>query len=168
MSGYSTPRPISADDDVADFDSGEPSLDRYLRGRALANHVEGASRCFVTCRDGRVVGFYALASASVDRADTPGRVRRNMPDPVPVILLSRLAIDVEEHGKGLEAQLLRDAITRAVTAAQIVGVRALLVHSLHDNAREFYAHFGFEPSPTDPLHLLLLIKDARALLDPEG
>lgn len=91
-----------------------------------------------------------------------------MPDPVPVILLSRLAIDVEEHGKGLEAQLLRDAITRAVTAAQIVGVRALLVHSLHDNAREFYAHFGFEPSPTDPLHLLLLIKDARALLDPEG
>lgn len=168
MSGYSAPRPISADDDVADFDSGEPSLDRYLRGRALANHVEGASRCFVTCRDGRVVGFYALASASVDRADTPGRVRRNMPDPVPVILLSRLAIDVEEHGKGLGAQLLRDAITRAVAAAQIVGVRALLVHSLHDNAREFYAHFGFEPSPTDPLHLLLLIKDARALLDPEG
>lgn len=168
MSGYSAPRPISADDDVADFDSGEPSLDRYLRGRALANHVEGASRCFVTCRDGRVVGFYALASASVDRADTPGRVRRNMPDPVPVILLSRLAIDVEEHGKGLGAQLLRDAITRAVAAAQIVGVRALLVHSLHDKAREFYAHFGFEPSPTDPLHLLLLIKDARALLDPEG
>jgi GNAT superfamily N-acetyltransferase len=168
VSGYSAPRPISADDDVADFDSGEPSLDGYLRGGALANHVEGASRCFVTCRDGRVVGFYALASASVDRADTPGRVRRNMPDPVPVILLSRLAIDVEDHGRGLGAQLLRDAITRAVAAAQIVGVRALLVHSLHDQAREFYAHFGFEPSPTDPLHLLLLIKDAVALLAPEG
>lgn len=168
MSGYSAPRPISADHDVADFDSGEPSLDGYLRGRALANHVEGASRCFVTCRGGRVVGFYALALASVDRADTPGRVRRNMPDPVPVILLSRLAIDVEDHGRGLGAQLLRDAITRAVAAAQIVGVRALLVHSLHDQAREFYAHFGFEPSPTDPLHLLLLIKDAEALLAPEG
>jgi predicted N-acetyltransferase YhbS len=168
MSGYSAPRPISADDDVADFDSGAPSLDGYLRGRALANHVEASSRCFVTCRGGRVVGFYALASASVDRADTPGRVRRNMPDPVPVILLSRLAIDVEDHGRGLGAQLLRDAITRSVAAARIVGVRALLVHSLHDQAPEFYAHFGFEPSPTDPLHLLLLIKDARALLDPEG
>jgi GNAT superfamily N-acetyltransferase len=167
VNGYGAPRPISADDDVAGFDSGEPSLDAYLRGRALANHVEGASRCFVTSRDGRVVGFYALASAAVDRADTPGRVRRNMPDPVPVILLSRLAIDAQEQGKGLGAQLLRDAIARVVAAAEIVGVRALLVHALHEQAREFYAHFDFEPSPTDPLHLLLLIKDARALLGPQ-
>jgi GNAT superfamily N-acetyltransferase len=167
VNGYSAPRPISADDEVADFDSGEPSLDAYLRGRALANHVEGASRCFVTCRDGRVVGFYALASAAVDRADTPGRVRHNMPDPVPVILLSRLAIDAKEQDKGLGAQLLRDAIARAVAAAEIVGVRALLVHALHEHARAFYAHFDFEPSPTDPLHLLLLIKDARALLGPQ-
>ncbi|MBB3636857.1 GNAT superfamily N-acetyltransferase [Mycolicibacterium sp. BK607] len=166
MSGYSAPRPISEGDVVAEFDSGEPTLDEYLRGRALANHVEGASRCFVTCRDGRVVGFYALASAAVERAGTPGRVRRNMPDPVPVILLSRLAIDRKEQGKGLGAQLLRDAITRAVAAAEIIGVRALLVHALHEQARAFYAHFDFEPSPTDPLHLLLLIKDARALLDP--
>jgi hypothetical protein len=142
VSGYSAPRPIGAGDEVADFDSGEPSLDDYLRGRALANHVEGASRCFVTCRDGRVVGFYALASAAVERASTPGRVRRNMPDPVPVILLSRLA-------------------------AEIIGVRALLVHALHEQARTFYAHFDFEPSPSDPLHLLLLIKDARALADPD-
>lgn len=167
MSGYSAPRPISEHDVVADFDSGEPSLDHYLRSRALANHVEGASRCFVTCREGRVVGFYALASAAVERAATPGRVRRNMPDPVPVILLSRLAIDAEHQGKNLGAQLLRDAITRAVAAAEIIGVRALLVHALHDQARAFYAHFDFEPSPTDPLHLLLLIKDARALFDPE-
>lgn len=163
MSGYSGPRPITAGDEVAGFDSGEPSLDEYLRGRALANHVEGASRCFVTCRDGRVVGFYALASAAVERADTPGRVRRNMPDPVPVILLSRLAVDAKEQGKGLGSALLRDAITRAVAAAEIIGVRALLVHALHDQARAFYAHFDFEPSPTDPLHLLLLIKDARAV-----
>lgn len=167
MSGYSAPRPISEHDVVADFDSGEPSLDHYLRSRALSNHVEGASRCFVTCREGRVVGFYALASAAVERAATPGRVRRNMPDPVPVILLSRLAIDAEHQGKNLGAQLLRDAITRAVAAAEIIGVRALLVHALHDQARAFYAHFDFEPSPTDPLHLLLLIKDARALFAPE-
>ena len=166
MNGYSAPRPISEGDVVADFDSGEPTLDAYLRGRALANHVEGASRCFVTCRGGRVVGFYALASAAVERTGTRGRIRRNMPDPVPVILLSRLAIDRKEQGKGLGAQLLRDAITRVVAAAEIVGVRALLVHAMHEQARTFYAHFDFEPSPTDPLHLLLLIKDARALLDP--
>lgn len=166
MSGYSAPRPIGAHDVVAEFDGGQPSLDEYLRRRALANHAEGASRCFVTCRDGRVVGFYALASAAVQRAGAPGRVRRNMPDPVPVILLSRLAIDRKEQGRGLGAALLRDAITRAVAAAEIIGVRALLVHALHEQARAFYAHFDFESSPTDPLHLLLLIKDARALLDP--
>jgi GNAT superfamily N-acetyltransferase len=167
VSGYSAPRPISEHDVVAEFDSGEPSLNDYLRRRTLANHVEVASRCFVTCQDGRVVGFYALASAAVERAETPGRVRRNMPDPVPVILLSRLAIDRKEQGPGLGAALLRDAITRAVAAAEIIGVRALLVHALHEQARTFYAHFDFEPSPTDPLHLLLLVKDARALLDPQ-
>ncbi|BBY31337.1 GNAT family N-acetyltransferase [Mycolicibacterium sediminis] len=158
---------MSADDAVADFDSGEPSLDDYLRRRALANHVEGASRCFVTCRDAQVVGFYALSSAAVERAATPGRVRRNMPDPVPVILLSRLAVDATHKGLGLGAHLLRDAITRAVAAAEIIGVRALIVHALHEQARALYAHFDFEPSPTDPLHLLLLIKDARALVDPD-
>lgn len=150
---------------VADFDSGELTLNEYLRGRALANHAEGASRCFVTCREGRVVGYYALAAGAVERAGTTGRVRRNMPEPVPVILLSRLAVDGKEQGKGLGSQLLRDAITRAVAAAEIIGLRALLVHALHKQARAFYAHFDFEPSPTDPMHLLLLIKDARALLN---
>ncbi|MGV0745251.1 GNAT family N-acetyltransferase [Mycolicibacterium sp. XJ870] len=164
MSGYSAPRPIREGDEVTTFDSGEPNLDEYLRKRALANHVEGASRCFVTCHDGRVVGFYSLAAAAVERSSTPGRVRRNMPDPVPVILLSRLAIDHKEQGKGLGKHLLRDAITRAVEAADLIGVRAMLVHALHGEARAFYAHFGFEQSPTDPLHLLLLMKDARALV----
>jgi GNAT superfamily N-acetyltransferase len=111
-----------------------------------------------------VVGFYALASASVARSSAPGPVRSNMPDPIPVILLSRLAIDRKEQGKGLGSHLLRDAITRGVAAADLIGVRAILVHALHDEARAFYTHFDFEPSPTDPLHLLLSIKDARALL----
>ena len=127
---------------------------------------EGATRCFVTCRDGRVVGFHTLASATVEHAGTSGRVRRNMPDQVPVILLSRLAIDRKEQGQGLGAALLRDAVTRAVAAAEIIGVRALLVHALHEQARAFYAHFHFEPSPTDPQHLLLLINGARTVLDP--
>lgn len=166
MSGYSAPRPINDGDDLATFDSGEPSLDEYLRKRALANHVEGASRCFVTCRNERVVGFYALASAAVEHREVPGRVRRNMPNPVPVILLSRLAIDRKEQGKGLGSHLLRDAITRCVAVAEVIGVRAILVHALHDQARAFYGHFDFTSSPTDPLHVLLLIKDVRALIEP--
>jgi predicted N-acetyltransferase YhbS len=164
VTGYSQPRPISEDDDSSRLDSGEPSLDDYLRLRALSNHRQGAARCFVTCRDGRIVGYYALASASIQHRDLSGRFRRNMPAPVPVILLSRLAVDRKEQGSGLGKNLLRDAIARSVSAAEIVGVRALLVHSLHDQARAFYLKFGFEPSPTDPLHLLLLIKDARPSL----
>lgn len=166
MSGYSAPRPIRADDDVANFDSGESSIDDYLRNRALSNHVEGASRCYVTCRSGRVVGFYALASASVERQSTPGAVRRNMPDPIPVILLSRLAVDTREQNKGLGKLLLRDAISRSVQAADLIGVRAMLVHAINDDARSFYYAHGFDPSPTDPLHLVLLIRDVRQFIDP--
>lgn len=164
MIEYSLPRPIAEADETTDFDSGEPSLDEYLRRRALTNHVHGAARCFVTCRDGRVVGYYALTAASVQRRDVAGKVRRNMPEPVPVILLSRLAVDRKEQGSGLGKNLLRDAILRSVDASEIVGIRALLVHALHDKARAFYTHFDFEPSPTDPLHLLLLMKDARAIV----
>jgi GNAT superfamily N-acetyltransferase len=163
-SGYSAPRPLREADELATFDCGEPSLDDYLRRRALANHVQGASRCFVTCRGRLVAGYYALASGSVEHAHAPGRVRRNMPDPVPVILLSRLAVDIREQGNGLGKHLLRDAITRCVGVAEQVGVRATLVHALHGGARRFYAQFDFEPSPTDPLHLMLSMKDARALL----
>lgn len=166
MSGYSAPRPIRDDDDLADFDSGDDSLDHYLRTRALANHAEGASRCYVTCRAGRVVGFYALASASVQRRNVTGAVRRNMPEPIPAILLSRLAVDRGEQGKGVGRGLLRDAIIRSVRAADLIGVRALLVHAINDEARKFYSDFGFTPSPTDPMHLLLLIRDARKVVDP--
>lgn len=167
MTGYSRPRPIRDDDDTATFDSGELSLDSYLRTRALANHVRGASRCFVTCRDGRVVGYYAIAAAGIKRVDAPGKVRRNMPDPIPVILLSRLAVDRQHQHGGLGKHLLRDAITRCVRAADVIGVRAMLVHALDEQARAFYTQFDFEPSPTDPLHLMLLIQDARAVVASE-
>lgn len=162
MSGYNVPRPISETDDAGAFDSGEPTLDDYLRTRALANHVGGASRCYVTCRDNRIVGYYAMAAGAVSHAESTGKFRRNMPDPIPVILLSRLAIDRKHQGCGLGESLLRDAIARAVQAAEQIGVRAILVHAIHDHARNFYARFNFEPSPTDPLHLMLLIKDAQA------
>lgn len=145
MTVYSPPRPIREDDDTATFDSGEPSLDEYLRSQALANHVLGASRCLVTCRGSRVVGYYALAWASIYHRDVAGRVRRNIPDPVPVVLLARLAVDREEHGLGLGRSLLRDAIARTVEAAEIIGVRALLVHALNDHARDFYARTTSNP-----------------------
>lgn len=166
MSDFSPPRPIQVDDETAEFTSGEPSLDEWLRRRAMANQIAGASRCFVTCRDARVVGYYALATTSVQRMNTTTRVGRNMPDPVPVILLARLAVHAKEQGHGLGGHLLRDAIIRTVEVAEIVGVRALLVHALHEQARQFYLRYDFEPSPTDPLHLFLSIKDARALLHP--
>jgi len=164
VGGYSVPAPLSENDDVATFDCGEAALDDYLRKRALANHVLGASRCFVTRKDGRVVGYYGLATAAVARASVAGKVRRNMPDPIPVILLSRLAVDRKEHGRGLGKHLLRDAMLRTLQVAESVGVRALLVHAPHDEARRFYVKHGFEPSPTDQLHLMVLIKDLQYAL----
>ena len=165
MSGYSQPRPIQASDDHASFDCGEPSLNEYLHKRAYNNDRRGASRCYVTLRDGRVVGYYALAMTSIQHASAPGRVRRNMPDPIPAILLSRLATDLNERGHGLGSNLLRDAITKAVEASRIIGARCLLVHAVNPNAAAFYAHFNFVESPTDPLHLLVSMKDAEALVD---
>lgn len=160
---YEAPRPIRDADQHATFHSGEPSLDEYLRKRALRNHVEGAARTYVATRDGQVVGYYALTSASIGRAQTPGRVRRNMPEPIPAVLLSRLAVDVREQGRRLGAHLLRDAILRSVRVADEIGVRVLVVHALHDRARSFYQRFDFEPSPTDPLHLMLLLNDVTIL-----
>lgn len=164
MSQYSAPQPIGSEDDVADFDSGEPSLDEWLRKRAMINQATGASRCFVTCRDRYVVGYYALATGSVQRLEASRRVGQGMPEPIPVVLLGRLAVDLKEQGRSLGSNLLRDAIARTVEAAEIIGVRALLVHALHERARDFYLHYDFEPSPTDSLHLMLLMKDARRIV----
>jgi GNAT superfamily N-acetyltransferase len=152
---------------VSGFACGISDLDDYLRKRALANHLGGASRCYVTCADGRVVGYYALASASVARSGVSGRLRRNMPDPLPVVLLSRLAVDRRAQGHGLGSGLLRDAILRTVQAAGIIGVRALLVHASSPAAVRFYRRFDFEPSPTDPMHLLLPLGDARQIMDAQ-
>jgi predicted N-acetyltransferase YhbS len=163
---YSQPRPIREDDEVGHFDCGDDPLNTYLIKKAVSNHRSGASRCFVTCREGRVVGYYALAAGSVERKAVSGRFRRNMPDPIPVILLTRLAVDRREQGKGLGRHLLRDAITRTVYVADHIGARAMLVHAIDEDARNFYSRFDFEQSPTDPLHLLLSIKDARILITP--
>ncbi len=160
------PRPIQADDDVSDFASGEVSLDRYLVDRALANHVSDIARCYV-CTDadsGRVIGYYTLSAVAVEHADLPGRARRNAPDPVPAVLLGRLAVDRRAQGLGLGRSLVRNAILATLAAADRIGVRLLLVHALHGEVSAFCEAVGFRKSPTDPLHLYLLLRDARASL----
>lgn len=161
MTGYSIPRPISADDDASSFASGDTALDSWLKRYALANHAAGAARVFVTLRDEQVVGYYSLSATGIMRGQATQRAAKAMPDPVPAILLGRLAVSQKEQGRGLGKHLLRDAILRTLDAAETIGVRVLLVHAGSESARTFYLNFDFEPSPTDPLHLMLLLKDAR-------
>lgn len=160
------PRPIGSTDNTGDFNSGEESLDRYLAHRALANHVADVARCYICVDDGdhRIAGYYTLSAIAVQHADLAGRARRNAPDPVPAVLLGRLAVDERALGTGLGRFLVRDAILSTLAAADRIGVRILLVHALNDQAATFYESLGFRPSPTDPLHLYLLLADARKSL----
>ncbi|MGE3246070.1 MAG: GNAT family N-acetyltransferase [Beijerinckiaceae bacterium] len=141
--------------DCAKFSCGTPALDEWLQRRALANQSNGASRTYVVCDGARVAGYYALANGGVLLAEAPGRIRRNMPEPVPVMLLARLAIDRDWQGKGLGADLLQDAVLRTMQAAHIAGIRALLVHARDDKAASFYRRFGFIDSPIRLLTLFL-------------
>jgi GNAT superfamily N-acetyltransferase len=151
-----SPQPLTASHRLDEFECGEPSLDDWLKRRALANQSTGASRTFVVLDEGgRVRGYYALAAGAVSHESATTKVRRNMPDPVPVMVLGRLAVDRDVQGQRLGAALLQDAVKRAVAVSNNAGVRALLVHALHERARQFYEHYGFQPSPTHPMTLLL-------------
>lgn len=157
MSGkLSAPQPLSAKHRVEDFACGESSLDEWLRRRALANQLTGASRTFVVTNEmQQVVAYYAMVAGAVSHQEASGRIRRNMPDPVPVMVLARLAVDQRLQRQQLGAALLQDAVQRAYAVAQNAGVRALLVHALNERARQFYTHYGFEPSPANPMTLML-------------
>jgi GNAT superfamily N-acetyltransferase len=160
----SAPEPLGAQHDLSAFDSGEVSLDEWLRKRALPNQVSGASRTFVV-RDGtKVIGYYALASGAVTAATAPGKFRRNMPDPIPVVLLGRLAIDRSDQGRGLGRSLFRDAALRVLQAADAIGIRGMVVHALSDDARRFYLALGFTECPHDPLVLVVTLQDMKAAL----
>lgn len=155
------PQPLTIDHRCADFSCGEPVLDEWLKRRALANQVRGASRSFVVAdRNGVVYGYYALAAGAVSPQVATGAVRRNMPDPVPVMVLGRLAVDRRAQGIQLGGALLQDAVRRAVNVSHNAGVRALLVHALHERASLFYRHYGFQASPIDPLVLMLRLSNA--------
>lgn len=155
------PAPLAAHHDTTAFACGVDSLDHWLKHRALKNQATGASRCFVVCDDKRVVAYYALASSAVAVETATGRLRRNMPDPIPVVVLGRLAIDQSLHNTGLGRALVRDACLRVMAAADVIGIRGMLVHALSEPARAFYEHVGFEPSPLDPMTLMATLADIR-------
>lgn len=162
--------PLQAPELLADshelepFDCGAPSLDHWLKRRARGNQASGASRVYVVCRGDIVVGYYALAAGAVERDEAPSNLRRNMPSPIPVIILGRLAVDNREQGNGVGAALLKDALLRALNASQEIGAAAVLVHALNDRAKAFYLEHGFIESPIEPLVLMLRIKDIAAAL----
>jgi GNAT superfamily N-acetyltransferase len=153
------PVPIDSTHCLGNFDCGVPVLNEWLKRRALPNEVSGASRTFVVCTDRRVIGFYALATGSVRRIEAPGRIRRNMPEPIPVMVLGRLAVDLRQQGKGVGAGLLKDAILRTITVAKQAGIRALVAHALSEEVRDFYLRHGFLESPLSPMTLMLSVVD---------
>lgn len=157
------PQPLAATHILDGFLCGEASLDGWLTRRALANQMSGATRTFVVAdQDGRVYGYYAMAAGAVSHQMATSGVRRNMPDPIPVMVLARLAVDHRAQGVKLGAALLQDAVNRAVAVSQNAGVRALLVHALHDRAKQYYEHYGFQASPQHPMTLMLRLNTVKA------
>jgi GNAT superfamily N-acetyltransferase len=157
----SAPHLLTSTADVRGFASGSPSLDEWLKRRAMANQVSGASRTYIVTdfsdSGHRVVGYYCLASGALAVVDAPGAIRRNMPDPVPMAVLGRLAVDSAWHGKRLGVALLQDAVLRTTQAADILGVRGLLAHAISEPAKAFYEYHGFKASSTQPMTLVLSI-----------
>lgn len=167
---YSHPVPLERKHDRGDFSSGESELDRWLADHSLAAHASGSARVFVSTDGRRVVGYYALAAAQVAPEDAGGRAGKGQPKqrPLPTVLLARLAVDLAHQGQGLGRSLLQDAMLRSNEAAEELGIRLMLVHAKHEAAADWYKRFGFEESPTDPLHLILLMKDLRTFLSSLG
>ena len=157
----SAAEPLGTQHQIRDFNSGVALLDEWLKRRALANQASGAARTFVVCEADKVVGYYALASGAVNVAAASGRFRRNMPDPIPVVVLARLAVDRAHQGRGLGRALLRDGARRVVHAADAIGIRGILVHAISADAKAFYLGLGFDPSPIEPMTLMITLADVR-------
>jgi len=156
------PQPLRSVHYLDEFECGESALDDWLKRRAIANQLSGASRTFVAAdQDNRVFGYYALAAGAVSHQMATSSVRRNMPDPLPVLVLARLAVDHRVQGLKLGSSLLQDAVNRAVAVSCNAGVRALLVHALHERAKMFYEHYGFQASPLHPSTLLLRLSSTK-------
>jgi GNAT superfamily N-acetyltransferase len=157
----SSPILLATDHQLDDFACNVDSLNDWLKKRAYQNQISGASRTYVVLEGKRVVGYYCLASGALELNDAPTQVRRNMPNPIPVAILGRLAVDQSFQGKGLGVALLQDAVVRTAQAGGILGIRGLLVHALSIEAKAFYEHHGFVASPTQPMTLILSLKGHR-------
>jgi GNAT superfamily N-acetyltransferase len=158
------PERITPEHETAAFDSGEATLDEWLRKRALKNSSGGGSRCFVICNGKTVIGYYSLSSGAVAHETAPKNMRRNMPDPLPAMLLGRLAIDRRYHNQGLGSALLRDAMLRTLSISQETGVALMFVHALHDQAKQFYLSRGFVQSPLQPMTLMMTVATVQAIV----
>ena len=157
------PGRLHPDHDISGFHSGNDALDHWLNYKALNNDRAAASRIYVVCRENQVIAYYCLSTGSVDRSEAAGRLRRNMPDPIPVMILGRLAIDLAWQRHGIGAALLQDALLRTIQVSEIVGVKALLVHAISDQAAKFYKKWGFHPSPINSKTLFLSIRQAKSV-----
>lgn len=156
LAALGPPVPITADHDTSLFNCRHDSLNQWLRRRALSNASSGATRTYVVCTENhRVVGYYALAAGSLDVESAPARLRRNMPDPLPVVVLGRLAVDETWSGRGVGGGLLKDAVLRSLQAADLIGACALMCHAIDADAKAFYARHGFVESPTQVLTMML-------------
>jgi GNAT superfamily N-acetyltransferase len=162
----SAPTPLGPLHSLDTFDCGIASLDNWLKRRALMNQVSGASRTFVACEEDTVVGYYALASGAISMASTPGKFRRNMAEPIPVVVLARLAVSKSHHGLGIGRGLFQDAACRVIDAAGSIGIRGMIVHAISDEAKAFYLRLGLIESPLEPMTLMVTLADLRASLPP--
>ncbi len=158
------PEKINSSHQIESFDSGNGQLDDWLKRRALKNELEGASRTYVLCADEMVVAYYCLANGAVAQTTATGKVRRNMPDPIPVMIIGRLAVARHWQGLGIGRALLRDAVLRTLQAAEIAGIRAILVHAISEDAKQFYEKYGFTASPIEPMILMVKVDDIIASL----
>jgi GNAT superfamily N-acetyltransferase len=156
------PEPLADAHDLAEFSSGVASLDDWLKRRARGNQAGGATRTFVVAEGRRVIAYYAIASGGISGESALGRFRRNIPDPIPVALLGRLAIDRPWQGRGLGRALFRDCAARIVNAADTLGIRGIVVHAISEDAKGFYLALGFEPSPLDPMTLMVALGNVQA------
>ncbi|AFY84111.1 GNAT family N-acetyltransferase [Oscillatoria acuminata] len=162
------PEKLNSSHQIERFDSGNSSLNDWLKRRGLKNEAEGASRTYVLCAGDVVIAYYCLANGAVSQITATGRSRRNMPDPIPVMVIGRLAVDRHWQGKGIGSALLRDAILRTLQAAEIAGIRAILVHAISEEAKQFYEKCGFTASAIDPMTLMVTVKDAKNALGLSG
>jgi GNAT superfamily N-acetyltransferase len=165
LTEFLTPRPVAAGDKLSEFRCGEEALDIWLRGRARSNEKSGASRTMVSATtEGRIAGYYCLSASALERDDGPPELTTGMPTSIPVVLLGRLAVDEAFKGTGLGYSLLQHSTSRALEAAETIGIHAMLVHAINDTVVPFYEKFGFTPFPGAQKTLYLLAKDARATL----